>query len=310
MDEQQVPLAPQPEEEASPRPPPFLDRHGIPPVLFAFLVLIVAFILYQMIGGVIAYLLFQGGPTSGNVQAFRVVTGLSQLVFLLLPALMMARLATHSPRQFLRIRRADVRAFIVSIVGIFSLQQLLQIYLVFQGKIPIPEKVQSLLDPYKKLIEEAYKLIASSSSLPELMFVIVVIALVPAFAEEILFRGLVQRSFERGIGPAAGVLITGLIFGLYHLNPFSVVPLIALGIYLGFLAMRANSLWVSIAAHFFNNASACVAVYLHQSDDAIITGNPDEMPLEMLAGTLGLFMVLFVLSTLFFIQFTRQSERE
>src|SRR5260221_5215553 len=192
------------------------------------------------------------------------------------------------------------------IVVIFSLKQMLQISLVFQEKIPIPPGLQSLVREYKQLIEEAYGVLVSSHSVSELTFVIAVIALVPAISEEVLFRGLVQRSFEKGLSPAKGVVLTGIIFGLYHLNPFALVPLVALGMYLGFLAMRANSLWVSVVAHFFNNAGACVAVYLHQDEDAIITGDPKDMSTLMLLGTFSFFSMLFLVSMYYFMRYTRE----
>ena len=141
-----------------------------------------------------------------------------------------------------------------------------------------------------------------------LLLVILVIALIPAIVEEVLFRGLVQRSFEIGLGRLRGVLLTGIIFGAYHLNPFSLIPLIALGVYLGFLAMRANSLWVSIAAHFYNNAAACIAIFLQQDDDAIVTGNPNQMSLAMLLGTFWFFGVIFLLSTYYFVHITKPKQ--
>lgn len=308
MDEQQPPLLFQVQE---PLPPPrltFLERHGVSPVLFGALVLVAVFFSYQIVGGVIAYFLLGPKPTPDNVTGFRLVTGFSQFVFLLLPTLLLVRLATFSPREYLRIRRPDFRTLLLPLVGIFSLQQMLQIYIVFQDKIPVPEQMQSVFHEYKEMIEEAYGVLVGSNSIPELLVVILVIALIPAIVEEVLFRGLVQRSFEIGLGRLRGVMLTGIIFGVYHLNPFSLIPLVALGIYLGFLAMRANSLWVSIAAHFYNNAAACIAIFLQQDDDAIVTGNPNEMSLAMLLGTFWFFGVIFLLSTYYFVHITKPKQ--
>lgn len=305
MDEpQQLPPF-DPEGRLLPAPQTFLEKHGISPLLFGILVLIAVFFSYQLIGGLIAYVLVGATPTAQNVTGFRITTGISQIVFLLVPTLLLVRLATFTPMDYLRIRRPDVRALLLPVVGIFSLQQMLQIYLIFQEKIPVPEQVQSALQSYKHLIEEAYGMLVGTNSVSELLFVIFVIALIPAVVEEVLFRGLVQRSFENALGSTRGLLLTGVIFGAYHLNPFSLVPLVALGIYLGFLAMRANSLWVSMAAHFYNNAMACVAIYLQQDDDAIVTGNPHEMSLGLLLGTFWFFGVLFLLSTYYFVHVTR-----
>lgn len=283
----------------------FLERHGISPVMFGVLALIVAFISYQLVGGVIVYLSVGDKPTPQNVNLFRALTGISQFVFLLLPALFLVRLATFSPLNYLRIQAPDIRTLLLPVVGIFSLQQMLQVYLVVQEKIPVPEEAQQYLDKYKHLIEEATGQLVGSNSIPELLFVIVIIAFVPAIVEEVLFRGLVQRSFENGLGKYSGVALTGIIFGLYHLNPFALVPLAVLGVYLGFLAMRANNLWVSIVAHFYNNTIACIAVYVQQDEDAVVTGNVHTMSTAMLLGTFWFFGVIFLLSTYYFIHITK-----
>ncbi|HTK82564.1 MAG TPA: CPBP family intramembrane glutamic endopeptidase [Bacteroidota bacterium] len=294
-----------------PLPPPrqtFLERHGISPVMFGVLALIVAFFSYEILGSVIAYFLVGETPTPQNVNAFRAVTGVSQFVFLLVPTLLLVRLATFSPLEYLRIRTPDWRTLLIPLVGVYSLQQMLQIYLFVQEKIPVPEEMQSYLEKYKHLIEQAMGVMVGASSIPELLLVIATIALVPAIVEEIHFRGLVQRSFEKGLGKYNGIVLTGIIFGLYHLNPFALVPLAVLGVYLGFLAMRANNLWVSVVAHFVNNTIACVAVYIQQDDDAVVTGSVHSMSVPMLLGTFWFFGVIFLLSTYYFIHITKPGQ--
>jgi membrane protease YdiL (CAAX protease family) len=151
-------------------------------------------------------------------------------------------------------------------------------------------------------------MLASASSIPELLFVIVVIAFIPAIAEEFLFRGLVQRNVERNTSPMRAAVITGIIFGAYHLNPFSFVPLVALGIYLGFIAMRARSIWVSVAAHFFNNAFACIMLYCNMDEDIVGAGAPEKMSSGELLLAFWFYGIIFILSTLYFLKITRESE--
>ncbi|HZY10942.1 MAG TPA: CPBP family intramembrane glutamic endopeptidase, partial [Bacteroidota bacterium] len=198
---------------------PLIERYGISSVLFGFLILIVVFILYQFIGGIITYIFFGLRPTSDTIDGFRIVTGLGQVMFLLIPTLLLVRFATLTPAQYLRLTAPDPRTLIPPLVGIFSLQQMLQIYLYFQEKIPLPETVRNMVDKFKEMIEEVYRLLVSSHSIPELIMVIFVIAFIPAIAEELLFRGLVQRSFEKGLTATKGMILTGIIFGVYHLNP-------------------------------------------------------------------------------------------
>jgi hypothetical protein len=236
------------------------------------------------------------------------LTGLSQILLLLVPTVWIARLVTFSRPSFFHLRLPRLRLFVLPFIGILSLQQMLQIYLIAQDKIPLPDALERLSDQLKAAYEEAARLLTSSGSVPELLWVILVIALIPAFAEEFLFRGLVQRTLEKGSTPWRAAIATGIIFGAYHLNPSSFVPLSVLGIYLGFLAMRAESLWVSVAAHFYNNAAACCAVFLHQDEDAILTGVPQKMGTAELLLSFWLFGVVFLVATYYFIHATKKVE--
>ena len=283
---------------------PFIERYGISPLLFGFLSLVVVFVSYQIIGGVLTYLFFGLKPVEGQATAYRMATALGELLLILVPTLILVRYAALSPRSFLRLRIPDFRTLILPLVGVFALQEMLQVYLVFQERIPLPEPLQKISQEFKQLFEEAYKLLASSSSVPELLWVILVIALIPALAEEFLFRGLVQRCFEKGLGPAWAIVLTGIIFGLYHLNPFSFVPLAVIGMYLGFLAYRSNSLWTSVAAHFYNNAIACVATFFHMDEDSLVVGNPEKLSPGFLLAVFWFFGVVFLIATYYFLRIT------
>ena len=283
----------------------FLEQYGISPVLFAFLSLLLLFVLYQGLGGLVTVLLFGLKPSVETAAGFRIATLMGQVLLLLLPALFLTRLATLTPASFLRLRAPRVREVILPLFGIFSLQQILQVYMAVQEKISLPQSVQPIVEDLKRIIEESYKLLVGSSSVPELLFVVLVVAAVPAAAEEFLFRGLVQRSFEQKLGSSKSLVLTSIVFGIYHLNPFSIIPLICLGMYLGFLVNRSGSIWVSVAAHFYNNLFACIALYFGMNDNFVVTGNPENLSGGMLAFTFLSFSAVFLISTYYFMFVTK-----
>lgn len=280
----------------------FLERHNISPVMFAFISLIFLFITYQIIGGALAYLFFQGQVNEQTVNGIRWLTVFSQIVFLLVPTILLTRLVSSNVRDYLRFKSTSLIQIILAMLGMFALGQMLQVYLTVQEMIPIPENIQPWVDMFKKSIEQLYRQVAGASNIQELFFVLFVIAVVPAFAEEFLFRGLVQGSLERGLTPLKGVILTGIIFGAFHLNPFTFIPLAIIGIYLGFLVLKSNSLMVPIAAHFFNNAVAVFAIYLKYDDDALITGKPSAMSPEILLLSFLFFALVFSTIMYYFIR--------
>lgn len=294
-----------PEMPGAQEPPrTFAERHGISPPAFAVVAIIAIFFIYQLLGGGLVLLLF--GRTPSDAALYRIATGLGELLFLLVPAWLAVKLLTPAPAEFLRLRRPGAAALLVPFIGIFALQQMLQIYLVFQDRIPVGPELEQLFTEWRKAVEATYTLLVGSHSVPELLLVVFVIALIPAIAEEILFRGLVLRALGTSMTPLRAVVATGIIFGGYHLYPSQFVPLAAIGIYLGFLAWRGDSLWVSAAAHFYNNAIAVVALYFHAADDFVVTGDASAMSNGMLLLTFWLFGVVFLLANFWFVHLTRR----
>lgn len=90
------------------------------------------------------------------------------------------------------------------------------------------------------------------------------IALLPAIAEELMFRGAVQRSFKRMFGnPHVAIWLAAFVFSAIHVQFFGFVPRLLLGAAFGYIYYWTGNLWYAMLAHFLNNAYAvCVAWYL------------------------------------------------
>jgi membrane protease YdiL (CAAX protease family) len=173
-----------------------------------------------------------------------------------------------------------------------------------QDAIPLPPELRRIEELVRGVYEETYRMLIAAGSPWEFVLVVFTVAFVPAVSEEFLFRGLVQHSVEESTGGLRAAIATGIIFGAYHLNPISIVPLVALGAYFGYLAYRSRTLVVAISAHFFNNFVACAAAYMNVRDDfiALAPGGTISIPL-VLANTL-LFLVVFLGSTYYFVKVT------
>jgi membrane protease YdiL (CAAX protease family) len=96
---------------------------------------------------------------------------------------------------------------------------------------------------------------------PHFLMAIAVIGGVPALLEEFLFRGVIQRGYER-FGRKASILLTGILFAFLHMSIVAIPAIIMMGILLCYLSYRANSLWAGAVYHFTNNTIAVVITYL------------------------------------------------
>lgn len=86
-----------------------------------------------------------------------------------------------------------------------------------------------------------------------LVGVLLVVAVLPAIFEELLFRGLVLRGLK-SFGTAGTVLLCGGLFAIYHQNPAQTIYQFCCGAAFALMAIRAESVFPTVVSHFVNNA--------------------------------------------------------
>jgi len=85
------------------------------------------------------------------------------------------------------------------------------------------------------------------------MMVILLIAVVPAICEEILFRGFLLGSLRRWGGRFAAIIASALVFAVFHFFVFKFVLTATLGIVLAYMCWQSRSILPGMIAHFLHN---------------------------------------------------------
>lgn len=89
------------------------------------------------------------------------------------------------------------------------------------------------------------------------------LALLGPLLEEVLFRGAIQGALMRYFGrPWPAIIMSALVFGIFHMNPVQIVYATLLGIVLGWIYYRTGSLLSVIVGHVLNNSLAVVTTVL------------------------------------------------
>ena len=128
--------------------------------------------------------------------------------------------------------------------------------------------------------------------------VLIVVAVIPAFMEEILFRGIILNNAEEELGTVRVVLISGFCFSLYHGSVEQTVYQFIIGCLFGLLAVRSRSLGPVIVTHFINNALIIIMLACGAYDEAgeLIISNGGLIALyvvsalSLIGGTVWLFL--------------------
>jgi hypothetical protein len=96
---------------------------------------------------------------------------------------------------------------------------------------------------------------------------LLVIAILPALGEELIFRGVMQKILADVFRKKyLAVWITAFFFSFVHLQFYGFLPRLILGLAFGYLYLWSASLWLPIIAHFVNNAVPTLGAYFHGWD--------------------------------------------
>ena len=96
----------------------------------------------------------------------------------------------------------------------------------------------------------------------EFILNLIIIALVPALGEELLFRGVFQKALQKIFDNGQwAVWVTAFLFSAIHMQFEGFFPRFLLGALLGYLFLWTKNLWIPILAHFFFNGIQVAAKY-------------------------------------------------
>jgi membrane protease YdiL (CAAX protease family) len=141
-------------------------------------------------------------------------------------------------------------------VPIGVLTQLVAIPLLY---LPLQEWWPDTFDD-EQLEQRARELVDRAAGATTLILILIVVVGAP-IVEELVYRGLLQRSLSSAIGPAAGLLVTSIWFALVHPSPVEYPGLALAGLVFGGTAMATGRTGASIVTHAaFNAAGIAVLV--------------------------------------------------
>lgn len=133
--------------------------------------------------------------------------------------------------------------------------------------IPFPgDWVVSFESMEKAYAEQAARVI-QLNSVGGLLLSLLVMAVLPAICEEVLFRSGLQNFLTRGTGRVwFSIVVASILFSLAHFSAFGFLSRVVLGIALGAVYYYSGRIWINILLHFLNNGFIVVWLYLNIQD--------------------------------------------
>lgn len=191
-------------------------------------------------------LLYAGSAVAVRTSALT-GTAANQLLILAVPLFVVWYMKSDVKRLFsLRMpRRGTVPGSVVLYLGAYCL--IAALAAVLTGL--LPESTSNLQETFVPIVEAP------------LMPMLFVVAVMPAVGEEILFRGFLFGSLrERLKNPILAVVLSGLVFGAFHMSLVKLLPTFLLGVLFAGIVHVTGSIYVTMALHFLNNVVSMLAM--------------------------------------------------
>jgi len=126
-------------------------------------------------------------------------------------------------------------------------------------------ELESFLRGFEDQAAKLVKAFVSNLTPGEFLMVFVVIAVIPAVGEELVFRGFIQTELIRAFrNPHVGIWLAAAFFSAFHLQFFGFFPRLFMGATMGYVYYWSRNLWIPIIYHFLNNGIQITAIYLAQ----------------------------------------------
>jgi uncharacterized protein len=243
----------------------------------------------------------------GSWYLLMLVQGVSHLFSYLIPGLLFWRLVEHR-------RWDDFSNRPLSAVQSVGLVVLLTIaFMPFNGlviewnqQMDLPDTLAPLEQWMKQKEEDLSRIttfLTTFSSPLQLVIALLVIGVIAAIGEEVIFRGLLQRKLAQWTGNMhTAIWLAAIVFSAIHVQFYGFVPRVLLGALFGYLYVWSRNLWVPILAHFVNNGFTVFMVWLYQRKMVPVDiENTESVPL-----TLAFFSLLLTSGFLYYFRKTNQ----
>lgn len=261
-----------------------------------FIASLISIPVWQAMTGISALKMEEAMSDPANSDAVKVIQCIQAVVGFLLPALITALMLNRKPMKLLgfskKIKLTQVGLVCaIMFAGIFVSGFFSYINELF----PISDGWKQSFDKMESDYNSMVQSILSLDSVADYLIGLVVMAFLPALCEETLFRGGLQNYMTRWTRkPWLSIIVVSILFSALHFSFYGFLSRLFLGVMLGLLYEYSGKLWLSIIAHFFNNAFAVTAIYILKQQ-----GKPiDEAIADKSSTWLGVFAIPVVIALL------------
>ncbi len=236
-------------------------------LVFGILAIAIVLMMYGL--GIVSNLdmLLAGDPK--YIGGFKVIQILSSIGTFILPPIALALTERKKVTEFYLFRQPKFLLVVLVLAIMILSMPFMEWTVIWNQKMVLPDFLHKIEQWMKEKEAIAMKMtiqLITVRSNFDFIVNLIMIAVIPAVGEELMFRGGVQRSLNRAFeNPHVAIWLSAIIFSAIHVQFYGFVPRMLLGAGFGYLYYFSGSIWYAMLAHFINNAYAvCAAFYMQK----------------------------------------------
>jgi len=207
----------------------------------------------------------KGMSDPANSDFMKIIQILTAIIGFFVPTVVTAALLNRRPMKLLGFSSTDIKlsqvGLVILLIGASLLVATSLSYLT--NNTPIPNGWKIKFDRLEEEYNRQVSAIISLKNSKDYIIALIIMAFLPALCEETLFRGGLQNFLTRGTNmPWLSIVVVSILFSLAHFSFYGFLSRFFLGVVLGALFHYSGKLWLSILAHFINNALAITVLYI------------------------------------------------
>jgi uncharacterized protein len=229
-----------------------------------------------------------------------IMQGCATLIgLILIPALYAWAIEKKNPVSWITRKTTPLVMVVVTAFIVISFMAINSIFIEWNANVAFPDFLKGFGDwarEQETKAEELTKFFTTFDSTGDFLLGLLVIALLPAIGEELVFRGMLQPEIFRASGNHhVAIWVSAIIFSAFHMQFFGFVPRMLLGALFGYLYVWSGHLLLPMIAHFVNNGFSVLMMYLYQKG-TITTDleSPEAVPLPLVASFTLVFAALLL----------------
>ncbi|MBB5437132.1 hypothetical protein HDC92_000800 [Pedobacter sp. AK017] len=239
--------------------------------LFVFLAIGFAVIYLKYGGSLLQNMDWLSSTEASYLPAQRILITAQQIGLFLVPALLLAKIEGGRINGFYGFKRPDAGLLLLVLLMMAGALPLLEWVTQLNQKMSFPAALKGVENWMKAAEDQGMKMTIALLKMENIgMFLLNIgmIALLPAVAEELMFRAGLQRIFGRMFNnPHLAIWFSAFVFSAIHMQFYGFLPRLLLGATFGYIYFWSGSLWYAIFGHFLNNAYAvCAAWYMQKNN--------------------------------------------